>query len=503
MLSTLLLGLTLATAPQARSAQPLPYPTPRDTVGTEGVPADARAHPSPVAPIATTRAAAGALLTQGGDITDGAGHKINVTQGLTGAVLIAGKQILFRLYPPGGADLASVKRVTYHIRSDSGQVAMITLSGSMLIRESAAGGPSIGVLLPGTEFPISGHYTIEFTASTAGGASTVFHSGPIDLRFLPSKDIRFHVGLVTHPTFFNADQTWYADLEKSFRRLNSMMPVRDGVGALNSDRWSGVRYKVTECNGWVNFADCAFGGTRAINVDPGDKIDVTIPYRPGLYDTDPPGDPGPGGNSRRPDPPYSDLRRAACVSGNWLGTEMTAACFAQEIGHNFGLEPPASPHFQDTADPGHSKDPKINDPLNFDFVNRVTRVDRADRFLGDTLNNLAGGAFQGIDWISYNAFDWNFLQQQFAALPGTGSDTDPHSTLCTPNDPCARRCSGTAINSCGETVSCSRACPTDQECRGGTCPPLPCPLDPPICCKRPWLPQCAPGAASKATVPPL
>lgn len=446
----------------------------------------------------STPGSAAPTIGQGG-LHDVGRNRILVTQGLTGAVLIAGKQTLFRLYIPTGVDPNRIMRVNYRIRSAGGASRRLTLSGGsqLIFDPTTGGGPSVGVIIPGTMFPTSGIYTLDFSVTDTGGRTELFRVDEQTFQFVPTKDLRLHVSLIIHDGFFNADQTWYADLERSLRRLGSMLPIRDGVSGLNGDTSSGIRYTVSECDGWTRFADCAYGRTRAINAGPGDDIDITVEFRPGFYNTDPPGDPSPGGNSGRPAAPYNDLLRASCVSGNWNGTEMTAACFAQEIGHNFGLEPPASPHFPDPLDFGHSKDEKIGDPLAFDFVRRVPYVDSGSRFLGDVMNNSKGGAFQGVDSVSFNTFDWNFLRDKLMALPSTGSDTHPRSTLCVPinpNPPCPTGvCSGTVVNSCGETVRCSSLCPAGKKCGPrGICENVPCPLDPPICCTKPTLPVCNP-----------
>jgi hypothetical protein len=80
---------------------------------------------------------------------------------------------------------------------------------------------------------------------------------------------------------------------------------------------------------------------------PAQPIDVTVEYRPGFYapEHDPPGDPHPGGNANRPPEPWSHLPRASVIAGRWLGIEMTAPAVAHEVGHNFGLEPSTSPHW--------------------------------------------------------------------------------------------------------------------------------------------------------------
>jgi hypothetical protein len=116
------------------------------------------------------------------------------------------------------------------------------------------------------------------------------------------------------------------------------------------------------------------------------------------------------------------------VTGLWQGIEMTAGGIAQEIGHNFGLEPAGSPHFQDPQDPGHSKDPFIVDSYAFDFVNQR----HYSRPIGDTMNNTGGGAFQGIDSVLFNAYDWEYLREGIGQLPSTGTEANT-CVASTPN----------------------------------------------------------------------
>jgi hypothetical protein len=105
---------------------------------------------------------------------------------------------------------------------------------------------------------------------------------------------------------------------------------------------------------------------------------------------------------------------------------MTAPCIAQEVGHLFGLEPMGSPHFQDINNPMHSKDAHIYDPYAFDFVNKKVYPPQG-HFLGDTLNNLGSGAWQGADSVMYNAFDWEYLRQGLLNLNAnsTGTEINP------------------------------------------------------------------------------
>jgi hypothetical protein len=48
------------------------------------------------------------------------------------------------------------------------------------------------------------------------------------------------------------------------------------------------------------------------------------------------------------------------------------------------------------------------------------------------MNNLGAGAWQGSDSVAYNAYDWNFLREQFVKLDSTGTESQPAT-----HDPCA------------------------------------------------------------------
>lgn len=105
---------------------------------------------------------------------------------------------------------------------------------------------------------------------------------------------------------------------------------------------------------------------------------------------------------------------------------MSAGCFAQEIGHNFGLEPVGSPHFDDPSDPGHSKDPQVIDPFAYDFVNhRTFSPYPSNRFIGDVMNNSGGGAWQGAELVMFNQYDWEHVRAELMKVGSTGTDVNP------------------------------------------------------------------------------
>jgi hypothetical protein len=351
-----------------------------------------------------------------------------LTQGLRENALVAGKTTALRLVPTNYS-LSFVDGVQLTLTRPDGSIFTGNWSKSQFITLPAGVpglGESIVLEIPGKELSDAGQYSFE--ASVVSGAGEIVQKYTNSFELARTKDLRFLVTYLFKRGTFEPNQDWDADIARSMQRLGAILPVRDGVQAsLNGNTTSGIRYQIGEpCDGYVDgYYDCVYEQTRKIDASVGDHIDVTIEYRPGLYapEWNPPGDNSPGGNSGPPPSPYADLRRSSCVAGLWRGIEMTAACIAQENGHNFGLEPPGSPHFQDLQDPRHSKDPLINDPDAYDsLLHRLYPLT-----LGDTMNNSGGGAFRGVDSISLNAYDWEFWRAALLVIPSTGP-TNPHDS---------------------------------------------------------------------------
>jgi hypothetical protein len=381
-----------------------------------------------------------------GTYQDAAGRPFLVTQGLAGYTLVAGKQCLLRMFLNAN-ELAQADYLRLRVDRPppAGPLLVFATQNQLLFESAAPNGPSVGVIVRGSVFPTAGAYGVTLELVDPYGAVTVAQSLGT-LSFRPTRDLRllvvFLVKSVDDGGFppFAPTPEWTTDVTRAMVRLGSMFPVRDCVldRVLLPDRCHGIQYAIGQpCDGYVpigDYYDCVYKQTRAINAATRD-VYLTVEYRPGFYfpDYNPPGDPSPGGNSSRPPPPYGDLRRASCVSGTWRGIPMTAPCLAQEIGHNFGLEPPGSPHFQDRDDPGHSKDPQLFDPHAFDFVNQRPYFPLPPgSFLGDVMNNLGRGAWQGADQVLFNAYDWEYLRTQLMLLDSTGTDVNPCSV-----DPCA------------------------------------------------------------------
>ncbi|MBD0367243.1 MAG: hypothetical protein ICV53_14215, partial [Flavisolibacter sp.] len=377
-------------------------------------------------------------IEKSGFYQDNLGQSFLITQGLVGYTLVAGKQCLIRMFV-GPNVLAEVDYLTLHINNtSSGKHKWVIVPKDHIIYVSDyPNGPSVGVIIRGFAFPTSGLYNLTITLRDVFG-SVVASMNIFSLSFKPTMDLRFLVVFLIHQGVFTATQEWYNDVERTMLRLGSMFPVRDCISHNLSDiprQNKGIQYAIGRpCDGYIaGYYDCVYSQTRSLN-NRGDGVHVTIEYRPGFYypQYNPPGDPSPGGNSGRPPVPYTDLRRASCVAGNWNGLEMSAGCFAQEIGHNFGLEPPNSPHYQDPLDPGHSKDSHLIDPFAYDFINnRLYNPPMQNRFLGDVMNNFAGGIFQGADYALFNSVDWEYLRLEFMKIGYSGTEINPSY-----QDPC-------------------------------------------------------------------
>ena len=360
------------------------------------------------------------------------GESFLITQGVIGYTLVAGKQFLFRSFV-SPVTLTKINAVKVVISGNGSPSRGILIPKSELITEwSSPNGPSVGFIIRGFAFAKSGTYSImlsfkDDTLTDLGLPMTYA------LQFAPTKDLRIMVvpliGSAPSRNFLFTD-AWNIDIDKAMQRLGSMFPVRDCVlRGLKHKVAAGIRYEVAKpLEAWpleVGIpAPDYLAETKAINAQTTsntDRIDVTILYRPVQpnYNEPPGGIAAYGGITQA-------LPTASCVAGWWAGLSLTAPCFAQEIGHLFGLEPGGSPHFQDPANPMHSKDPSIYDPYAFDFVNK--RIYPApNHFLGDPMNNLGNGVFQGADSVMYNAYDWEYVRQGLMNLNAnsTGTEINP------------------------------------------------------------------------------
>lgn len=337
-----------------------------------------------------------------------------ITQGLSGYTFVAGKSTLVRGFM---WQASIIDRMVFSI--DNKFVASVPKS--YLKSESHPTlGPSLSTVIPGRWWLLGKHF-YKMSFENANGDEQ--WSISITVNCLPTKDLRFLVipiqGSNPHRHFLPTPE-WYDDIHRSMLRLGSLFPVRDGViPSLDHVNPCGIRYQVgIPLEAWpdeVGINDPNYYCTQTNNINSVhgnvDHVDVTLLYRPHQIGE------GVGGRSVVPG---CGFRGGNCVSGKIdNGVGVTAAYFAQETGHTFGLEPAGSPHYQDPLDSGHSKDPRIsNDEFAYDFVNNRYYKDiiPPSQFLGDLMNNLGGGAFQGPDSILYNTYDWEYLREQIMTI---------------------------------------------------------------------------------------
>ena len=372
-------------------------------------------------------------ITKSGLYQNDAGQTLLVTQGIAGYTLVAGKQFLIRFFVDPTV-LPTVNAIKLMI----GSVGILLPRADLIIETQAPHGPSVGCIVRGYACPGSGNYTITINCKDTN-LNDVTLPAACQFVFLPSKDIRFMVvpiqGSAPSRNFLFSP-AWVADIQKAMQRLNCMFPVRDCVhNNLDHNFKTGIRYHIAApLEGWP--LEVGLGAqdylqeTKQFNAAAGpgtDWVDVTIVYRP----CQPACSESPGGIAllngiTQPSP------RVDCVGGffNILGIDMSAPCFAQEVAHLFGLEPVGSPGYQDLNNLSHSKNSHISDPYAFDFVNkRPFPPDTTAHWLGDTMNNLASGVWQGSDSVMFSPFDWESLRQGIVKLNNHQTGTDINPTL--------------------------------------------------------------------------
>jgi hypothetical protein len=378
-----------------------------------------------------------AKITESGMHTDEFGQMVLITQGLAGYTFVANKKILFRLFLDVSALCCPtvIATVTYKILFLSITKTFIIPSSALLIEDAAPFGPSIGVLFTGDAFPYLGsnvRYQVDFRVY--GGSSTIPHFRTPEMQFQMPERLRLliHnlVGTAPWGNTITPNFGWLVDMFQALERFSNMLPVRDGLkfGLTHADAGLCFIYG-DNIDTWpqptptpAEMVQLILSETEQINASgTNERVDATVGFR--MRDAakfPPPGGEGPGGKAISYDsPPGKGL--ALVVGGNWNGKEMTGSIIGQEVGHLFGLEPKESPHFEDPLDGLHSKDPVLTDPFAFDFYLLKHYQPGPGAFLGDVMNGLGGGVWQGRDMSLYNAFDWEYLRKKLVRLPGVAA----------------------------------------------------------------------------------
>ena len=370
-------------------------------------------------------------VTKSGVCSDEFGQLVLVTQGLGGYTLVANKKILFRLFLDVAATGPIVVLATITFKpffSPPIRKNLIIPVGSLLIENTSPNGPSVGILFTGDVFPNPGVYEIEFFVF--GSSLSTPHFKITKLVFLMPGRLRLlihnQVGTAPWGTKIEPNFGWLIELVQSLERLSAMLPIQDGVKVGLTHKDAGLCWLLGEnIDPWT----CPSGPcTKEENIEKilreaneinsrgvSERVDASVSWRPRDL-LKPGGAEGVGGQASYNASPGKGW--VAFVGGNLLGIEFTAPILAQEIGHIFGLEPKESPHFEDPADTLHSKDRAVIDPFAFDFNLLKPYQPLPGSFIGDVMNNNAGGVKRGRDMVLYNAFDWEHLRKKFVQLPG-------------------------------------------------------------------------------------
>jgi hypothetical protein len=328
-----------------------------------------------------------------------------ISQGLPGYELVAGKDALVRVFvaaapiPAGGFGvMPTLDFALLRVRGPQG--LFLEVRGEMPpvftnTNQEYSEQRNVNFYVAGRDFSRTGNYSFEATFYRSGRPVGTQSLG--ESRFLPTKDLRL---LVVVENFVMTDEAWDA-FDEALRLLNRNLPIRSGIGPLHGNEQNGLRYRLEpeplqmsftgplltlepllEKLGQFNAAQAA-AGLR----DRADKI-MTVRARQ-------PGEGGVGGNARDP------LASVVYTPG---GSFPSIVC--QEIGHLFGASVLGLP------DSTHTPNNAINDPSAFDLLNRRA-ISNPRPFMQSRV-----GAF-GSDSM-FEEPDWNFVRQRILQLTSTG-----------------------------------------------------------------------------------
>jgi hypothetical protein len=360
-------------------------------------------------------------ITRSGLHSDEFAQLVLVTQGLAGYTLVARKKILFRLFLDTAMVNPTAVLATITVRLGPLSITRNILipSGSLLVETTSPYGPNVGVVFTGDMFPFPGTYKVSFAVQGSGTFSPQFRL--TELAFLPPGRVRLliHnlVGTAPWGTSIQPDFGWLIQMFQALERFSAMAPVRDGIKFGLTHQDAGICFMFGEnIDPWncpsglctqQEKIDNLLKETKAINsTGTSEHVDATLGWRP--RDTTmfpPPSGESTGGKA------FPSLALTSFVGGNEGGRVKTGSVMAQEVGHIFGLVPPASPH---SDGGGHSKNRAVIDPYAFDFL----RLKPYGAVGGDYIGDVMGvGWHQGDDMVLFNAFDWEHFRQELGQLP--------------------------------------------------------------------------------------
>jgi hypothetical protein len=346
--------------------------------------------------------------------------EVRVLQGLRSNTQVAGKTTAFRFYADDATN-ASMARIDAAVtRPDGSRFAQSWSRGEVVMVPKVAGAPaSFVVRIAGRDLPWVGSYRFDANVvSTTGFVIAKFSVNRFQM--LPTKDLIVGIDRVNANDINPAPAAEIQAARDAMQRLSAIWPIRDGISSPDNDRTVGLRFTINNnpkgygCDGNPKHSDCQLCPFYAgmINRPAGsDVMNLGIGYR--FQDR---GE-GMGGIA----PNFCSNQNVGWAS--IVANAPLAAGFAQETGHVFTLEPANDPHFDPSVQKGHSKDTKIDlqdSALGFDI--QTNQPFPATTF--DAMHQVVCGCPN--NEVAYNAWDWEYLRQQFVKLSSTGPTTPAH-----------------------------------------------------------------------------
>lgn len=331
-----------------------------------------------------------------------------VVQGLRTNTLVAGKTSALRLvtapWPASGVSFVQANIM----RPDGSSLNLGWSSNQFSIVGAGTNDESIVVTIPGSQLPDVGNYYFRVILLTPIGSIAAKYV--IDnIQFLPTKDLRMMVNRIWSGTGPAAKVGEVEAAVDAMKRLAAVYPIRDGVSSLDGDYTAGLRYNLDNSPQGPPQQDGNLGPSWDPFQNPGpgkDSLDSALAYR--FPDT------GEGSGASTQQPYNGWLPWSLIV---WQGP--IPQVFCHETGHNHGLEPPTSPHFDPTGQASHSKDLKI-DPQD---TQQGFDIEFSQPFPADVYDIMyPTGPAPGYspNQVSLNSYDWEFLRTQLMKSSSTG-----------------------------------------------------------------------------------
>jgi hypothetical protein len=329
-------------------------------------------------------------------------------QGLRSNTLVAGKTTALRIvaapWPASG-----VNGIQLSInRPDGSMISLSYAPAQWVIENAGTVSESLTMLIPGKKLPDVGAYyfrAILITAIGSVGATCVLDG----VQFLPTKDLRMMVSRIWSGTGPQAKTGEVEAAQDAMMRLSFLYPVRDGISTLDGDMKAGLRYNFDNNPQGPPAQDGNLGPSWDVFKNPAagkDSVDAAIAYR---Y---PDASEGAGASTQ---PIYNGWLPWSLIV--WQGP--LHQVFSHETGHNHGLEPKTSPHFDPTGQAAHSKELTID---GSDTTNSFD-IELNHSFPSTTYDIMfPSGPSPGYnaDQVSLNSWDWEFVRQQLMKRTSTG-----------------------------------------------------------------------------------